>query len=351
MIHAVLKSSAADFRVVEQLDISLHEAGEHLFLSLRKTGLNTQEVVDWLQRRYGVSSADVGVSGLKDKQAVTDQWFSIRTPQSAEAAGFARLESIATDDPILAGLTLLAACRHGRKLRRGTHRSNRFEITLRDVQPVLAAGAVQQQVNQRLQCIAVHGFPNYFGTQRFGVKGDNVLRALRHFAMPRKRITRHKRSIYLSAARAALFNTVCAARVTSENWQSLLPGEPVMLAGSRSFFIPAADNPDRDLEERCRLMDVHPSGPLWGRGKSVTSDDCEALELAALSEFSELRAGLEAAGLEQQRRALRAQASKLVWDWLTEDTLRIQVELEKGVYATSLLAELMQWTPMQVNSG
>ena len=331
----------ADFRVVEQLEISFDDAGEHLFLLLRKTGLNTQEVIDWLQRRFGVSSADIGISGLKDKQAVTDQWFSIRTPRLVEAAGFGRVESLANDDPILAGLTLLAARRHRRKLRRGTHRGNRFEIILRDVRPVLPAGAVQPQVNQRLQCIAAHGFPNYFGSQRFGVKGDNVSRALRHFAMPRKRITRHKRSIYLSAARAALFNTVCAARVTSENWQSLLPGEPVMLAGSRSYFLPAGDNSDQDLEERCRLMDVHPSGPLWGRGKSAASDDCEVAELAALSTFAELRDGLEAAGLEQQRRALRAQASKLAWDWPAEDTLRIQVELEKGVYATSLLAELM----------
>jgi len=77
---ARLKSTPDDFIVRELLNIDFDEQGEHVYLYIRKCGLNTQDVVEQLQRLFRCASVDIGVSGLKDKNAITEQWFSVRSP-------------------------------------------------------------------------------------------------------------------------------------------------------------------------------------------------------------------------------------------------------------------------------
>jgi tRNA pseudouridine13 synthase len=66
------------------------------------------------------------------------------------------------------------------------------------------------------------------------------------------------------------------------------------------------------------------------------------MELAALEgdDAIILRAGLEAAGLKQERRALRLVAEGLVWQWQEDSVLRLGFSLPPGCYATALLQEL-----------
>ena len=69
---------------------------------------------------------------------------------------------------------------------------------------------------------------------------------------------------------------------------------------------------------------------------------CAEMELAALEggDAIVLRAGLEAAGLKQERRALRLVAEGLAWQWQEDKVLRLEFALPPGCYATALLQEL-----------
>jgi tRNA pseudouridine13 synthase len=323
VLSAALRSQPEDFQVVEIDSFAAHGEGEHLLLTLRKRGLNTSEVARRLAQWAGIGEVGIGYAGLKDRHAVTTQRFSVHLPRRVAPALAA-----------LAGgpLEIVDSAWHNRKLPRGALAGNRFTLVLRQVQGERSA------IEARLQAIADRGLPNWFGEQRFGRGGGNVNQALAMFEG--RRVRREQRSILLSAARSELFNRVLAARVADGSWERGLEGEVWMLAGSRSVFGP---EPCSDtLARRLATFDIHPTGPQWGQGEPRAQGVCAALELRVLSEADgpALRAGLEAAGLKQERRALRQQAVDLRWTWLDRQTLELGFALAPGSYATALLHEL-----------
>lgn len=214
MPSAHLRACPEDFRVDEILGFDPDGEGEHLLLKIQKRNQNTADVARTLARHAGVKIRDVGYGGLKDRNAVTTQWFSVWLPGKADP-----------DWSAIAGehLKILDSQRHHRKLQRGALRGNRFVIVLRDVAfpQQLDAGALEQQ----LAVIKQQGVPNYFGEQRFGREGRNLASATAMFDGVRIK-DKHLRSLYLSAARSFLFNEVLAARITAANWNQVLPGEP-----------------------------------------------------------------------------------------------------------------------------
>jgi tRNA pseudouridine13 synthase len=183
------------------------------------------------------------------------------------------------------------------------------------------------------------GVPNYFGEQRFGRGGSNLAAAARIFEGSAGRLSRHQRGLALSAARAFLFNRVLAQRVVAGNWNRLLPGEAVQLAGSHSFFV--AETLAADLERRLHEQDIHPTGPLAGKGDSPVTGLCRQQEVDCLMPFGDWSRGLAAAGLRQERRALRVTPEDMTWSWPAADELRLQFSLPAGSYATAVLRELV----------
>jgi tRNA pseudouridine13 synthase len=323
-LTARLRATPDDFKVDE-----LHERvpdgdGDHVWLDIQKRGANTDWVARELARLAGVKPVDVGYAGLKDRDAVTTQVFTVHLPGRDEPDWSTLPESV----------TVRATHRHRRKLKRGALLGNRFGIVLRDVVGDPA------QADARLEAIKASGVPNYFGDQRFGRRGANVARAEAMFGG--KSVDRATRSILLSAARSHLFNTVLAQRVETGRWNRALVGEIWSLAGSRAWFGPEAWSDA--LDERLASGDIHPSGPLWGRGALRTMDDALALELEALAPFVSLKEGLEAAGLSQDRRALRLLPVSLEWTWRADDALEVSFELPPGCYATVVLRELADTT-------
>ena len=250
LFKAVQKQTAADFRVDESLAISFSGDGEHLYLQVEKTAMNTDEVASLLQQTYNVQSADIGLCGLKDRHSISTQWFSVKTPLSADlfqdaAALFNEQQQVKWQSTggYFKQMRMISNVRHLRKLRRGAHSGNRFCIVLHGVlvEDYANLPVLVDNVSQRLLLIKDKGFPAYIGAQRFGQGGQNLQRARQWFARSRKRITRQQRALYLSVARSYLFNEVLASRVRDDNWDQLLSGEPVMLNGSRSFFLQDAD--------------------------------------------------------------------------------------------------------------
>ncbi len=320
---AVIRSVPEDFQVDEEPGFPPDGEGQHVLLRIRKRNTNTQWLARQLARFAEVSARDVGFAGLKDRCAVTTQWFSI------DLAGRVEPDWSALDSE---NIKVIEVARHRRKLRRGTLQGNRFTLMLRQVE------GDKDELERRLHQISHKGVPNYFGEQRFGHNGTNLEQADAMFRGKIRVRDRHKRGLYLSAVRSFLFNRALAERVKNGSWQSALSGEVVMLAGSRSFF--TIDTPSGEIEQRLASGDIRPTAPLWGRGRSAAQDQALALETEVLMEFQSWRDGLESAGLKQERRLLQLQPKNLAWNWTGEEALCLSFFLPAGSYATAVLREL-----------
>jgi tRNA pseudouridine13 synthase len=325
LLTATIRSELADFRVDEQPAFAASGAGEHLLLEIEKRGLTTAQAARRIADWAGVAPLAIGYAGLKDRHAVTRQRVSVHLPKRVAPA----IEALNADD-----LEVIAADWHARKLPRGALLGNAFRLRLREVG--LVEGIERAALDRRLQQIASHGLPNYFGEQRFGRDGDNLEQARRMFAGARLR--REQRGILLSAARSTVFNRVLAARIEAGDWTGGRDGEVWMLDGSHSVFGPQPL--DDTLIARAAAQDIHPTGPMWGRGEPRSEGATRALEEAVAATLPDICAGLCDAGLKQERRALRMRVGELAWDWLPEGDLELRFTLPPGAYATVLLREL-----------
>lgn len=320
LLSGRIKQNPEDFEVVEILGWTASGDGEHDFLWIEKIGQNTAWVAAQLGRHAGVPTRDVGFSGLKDRHAVTRQWFSVRRP-SGTGTDWAAFD--------VDGVRILDIQRHGKKLKRGVHRMNRFKITIRDAQADSAA------LNERLSRMTSMGVPNYFGPQRFGRGARNLDLALALF--DGRRMKRPQRSIAISTARSFLFNEVLAERIRLASWNSGMPGDCFNLDGTNSVFVP--EHLDEETTDRVARLDIHPTGPLWGDGSQQCTDQARELEMRVLRAHPTWTDGLSAAGAKMARRALRSQAVDLNATILGPDVV-LEFSLASGAYATSLLNEL-----------
>lgn len=315
-----IKVEPDDFIVEEILSFEPEGKGEHVFLHIEKVGENTETIARLLARHAGVRQRDIGYAGLKDRHGRTRQWFSVWLP-GKDDPDWSALES--------EQLKILQSIRHPRKLKRGVLAGNHFNLLIRHWQGDFNI------TEQQLQQIKHHGFPNYFGEQRFGHQGRNIDKALGLFTGDK--VKREQRSIYLSAARSYLFNLILAERVRSKTWNSGLPGDVFNLNQTNSHF--QAEVIDQTLQDRLSQGDIHATGMLWGKGDSGVSAEALKLEQAIIAKQPALVDGLLKAGLEQARRSLRVIPDDFNWQ-LESDNLRLNFGLPAGSYATTLLREI-----------
>ena len=301
---ATLKVLNEDFVVTELPLQSPCGEGEHLWLDVEKDGANTAFVAQQLAEAAGVPVRDVGYAGLKDRYAVTRQWFSIHLPKG-ETPDLTRLAH--------PEFRVLGQSRHVRKLRPGDLQGNRFRIVLRDVT------GDRDAIEANLGAVASRGVPNYFGAQRFGHGGGNVEQGRAMLAREIRVRDPKRKGLYLSAVRSFVFNEVLAMRIAKGLWGRTLPGDVMDAAGL-------------------------PTGPLWGRGRVTTTDQAQALENEVAARHAALCGGMEYAGLDQERRALVASPAEMSWEWPQADRLVLEFSLPAGTYATSVLNEILRAT-------
>jgi tRNA pseudouridine13 synthase len=259
---------------------------------------------------------------MKDRRGVTTQWFSI----ALQEAGDSDWENWEVPDA-----AILQAQRHGKKLKRGALRGNRFRIVVRKLEGQL------DDLEDRLRRVAQRGVPNYFGPQRFGHAGRNVAKGV-HWLEHGGRLPRNKKSIYLSSVRSFLFNRVVSRRVDLGNWNRIVDGEIASLEGSRSTF--SCRMPDPELSRRCDEFDIHPSGPLPGGGEMQVAREAAEIEGSVLALYETLVESMARAGLKAARRALRLVPKGFEWEH-DGGALILKFELAPGAYATSVLRELV----------
>ena len=317
-----IRSCPEDFIVNEHLSFEPSGVGEHVFLLVQKTGENTDYVARQLAKHANVRQRDVSYAGLKDRHAVTTQWFSVWLPGKADPdwAGF-ETETV----------KVLQTIRHARKLKRGVLSGNSFKLIIREWLGDKAATL------GKLEAIKKDGIANYYGPQRFGHAGQNVNKALALFQGAS--VGREQRSLYLSAARSFLFNTILAYRVNHNNWNQALVGDTYQFDLSRSSF--KSEQPDAEVLRRLASKDIHPTATLWGRGEHSVCADVLAIEQAVLEANPALAQGLINCAVDSDRRALRVNVHDLQWQFIDETSLELSFTLPPGSYATAVLREII----------
>ncbi len=322
---ALIRCQPEDFFVEELAGFEPSGDGEHAYLYIEKRELNSVDVVSRLAELAQVPQRDIGFAGMKDRRAVTRQWFSVGLAGRAEP-GWQQLEASGE-------IAVLAVARHRRKLRRGSHAGNRFRIVLRDVQGDRA------ELQQRLESLRTTGAPNYFGEQRFGRDGS-TLAAAQRWSQRGGRVSRRQRGLYLSALRAFLFNELLAPRVIDANWTALEAPGICMLAGSNSYF--SCEAVDEKLCARLASGDVHPGLPLWGRASRDDSAPLVQRYKQSLGENDWIGEFLVGQGLDMAWRATRLLPDDFCWQFCDDGRLQIDFALGAGSYATALLAECVR---------
>jgi len=317
-----LRAQPDDFIVEEDLGFAPAGTGQHVLLKVSKRDANTQWVARELAKACRCRPMDVGFAGLKDRRAVAVQWFTVpRSSQPLESWTTVRTPEY----------EVLEAHAHTRKLPRGALAGNGFVIRVRDVT------VTDEQLADRVELIARRGVPNYFGPQRFGRQGSNLSRitaGLRALRMP-------ERGFVLSAARSLIFNAVLSERVSDGSWERLEPGDMANLDARGSIF--AVDQVDETLLERCQRLDIHPTGPMWGRGLPASQGRVLELESQVGAKLSGPSGLVEEAGMEQERRSLRLAVRSLEWS-REPDAVVLRFRLTRGSFATTVLREIFDAT-------
>jgi len=320
-----IKQQPADFQVHEHNNIEYTGQGEHWWLYLEKTAANTTWAAAQIARAAQVSRRQVGYAGLKDRHAITRQWFSVQLPKVRT------LPELQAELP--PNLQVIEDQWHQSKLKTGGLSHNHFILTIRNIQ------GDQQQVEDHIQVVKTRGVPNYFGPQRFGHGMNNINRVQDWFQGRCQVNNKQQRSLLLSTARSYLFNLTVAHRIKQALWDQVIAGDLLQLDGSHSWFAEAQAQAS-ELNQRLADHDIHLTGPLWGDGPLQSSLACAELEQSIADQHPIYLTGLAQRRLSQDRRPLRLIPQCLEHQWQGDD-LRITVNLPPGSYATVLLRELL----------
>ena len=274
-------------------------------MTVEKRGRTTPEVAAEIARDLGARERDAGTAGLKDKRAVSVQRISVLSKATPEEA--LRLQG--------RGFRVLAAARHGNKLRPGHLRGNRFRIVVRGVVPEGIARA--RAICARLAEI---GVANLFGPQRFGKYGDNA--ELGRAILLGERPIRDR-----------------FLRIADGLFATAIDGDVLKKRATGGLFVcedPRADAP------RVFSGELDPAGPLPGHSLFASRGEAARREQAVLAETHIDPRSFASAGEEMQgaRRPYRIAPNDLRVEPAGDDALVVSFALPKGSYAVSVLREI-----------
>ncbi|MFQ3235361.1 MAG: tRNA pseudouridine13 synthase [Paraglaciecola sp.] len=325
-VSGIFKYQADDFIVREILGYTPQGEGEHIYLWVRKQGLNTAYLAEQIAKFAQLPLRSVSYAGRKDKHAITEQWFGVHKPGKAE------YDWSALNVP---GAEVLKAVRHNKKLRTGVLKGNSFTIKIRGLSHT-------QGLKERIDLVNAQGVPNYFGPQRFGdskydPSGSNLVLAQKMID-GQSIHNRNKRSMAISALRSWLFNEMVSGRIQAHHFSIPLPGDVMSLAGSGSFF--TAPQIDPPILARLAERDIQISAPLWGEGNLPSEVLAEKFEQDLANSHPKIAQTLCALGLKQERRPISLFTTNLQWQ-LDNDQLSMTFELPAGTFATSVLREIV----------
>jgi len=336
----IIRTNPQDFKVTELNDIELSGAGEHLWLYIEKTDSNTDWVAKQLSNVCQTPRGQVGFAGLKDRHAVTQQWFSIQLPK---ISGIKKIQSALPD-----AITIIEHGKHSKKIKVGQLNYNQFEIIIREINcnhksndKSDSENNKKQQIEKNIQNIKDNGVPNYFGPQRFGHDMGNIQKAQDWFSGSYKVKTKNLKSILISTARSHIFNTIVAQRIKEKTWDTTITGDILQLNKSHSWFT-ASDASTTEIVERLKVFDIHLTAAMWGEDPVQSSESCAIMEKKIADTFPIYQLGFEKFRLKQDRRAMRICPIDLKHEWI-DDNLKLTFKLLPGAYATGVIREILDF--------
>lgn len=332
-IHGIsgrIKTEPEDFVVEEMPAYEPSGTGEHLFLWVEKRDLSAEMLTRHVARSLQISQRAVGVAGLKDRRAITQQWISV--PVDCQE----KVSAIDTDQ-----VKVLQAVQHQNKLKTGHLRGNRFKILIRDVNSDAATIATQVA-----EVIQKKGFPNYYGPQRFGFNNETLSMGFKFLLgeMTTQDISPSRRrfllKLSLSAVQSYIFNRVLAERIRSQTLHTVDVGDVMQVAASKGpFVVTDVEREQQRYDERETVL----TGPLWGLKMKRPEGVPLEREEAVLK-----KCGLSLNHFAQYRKLMPgARRPLIVWPGdldvsANDDGVLVRVTLPAGVYATTLLREFQK---------
>ncbi len=326
-IGGEIKQRVEDFCVEELPLYPASGEGTHVYFRIEKRGIPTPVAVSRIARHMSVRPGDVGLAGLKDAQGITTQMLSLEHCDEQKLASYR--------DPQMR--VIWTGC-HTNKLKTGHLAGNKFAIRIRGV------GAEQLPAAQAvLDVLTARGVPNYFGCQRFGLRGDtadlgealvrgdldefisiflgrpfpddppdcraardafevgtldrSLKRWPRHYADQRKALSAYKKKrrpgpaiaaidkrmkrLYVSAFQSKIFNAALARRIDSID--TLSPGDLARKSDSGGVFVVAAENLAAE-QSRADAGELSPTGPLPGFRGALAEAEPGKIEHEILAE-------------------------------------------------------------------
>lgn len=327
----LLRVKKSDFKVYELLPFLPCGEGEHLYIHIRKIGANTVFVARELAKYFKVKETLVSYAGLKDRFAITEQWFGVHLPGK---------QTFDLSDLVIDGVEIISFKRHNKKLRTGALTGNRFELILREVTEL-------KELNERWNKIIAQGVPNYFGEQRFGIDGGNIDKALSLFSGTKVK-DKKKRGMYLSTARSLIFNDIINERIKHHTFMKFQKGDVAMLSGTQSVFL--VEDANDLINQRLIEKDIDITASLWGAGELMTQDQPKIFEQQVADTHNEFSTGLPRFGLKQERRRIRLVVDNPELEVMPINSMsdksvcvKIGFTLSSGSYATTVLRELIDY--------
>jgi len=171
-IGGVIKLHADDFVVDEVLSNGMRSrdclastriipgTGDHLLCVLEKRNRDTLLCLSEIAAALGVSSASIGVCGLKDKRGAATQFITLPLKQKDVPDRVGEL--------ILRNARLIPVKRVSRRI--SPHMLARNEFRLRIVGVKYSHEHAAEMVAATLASLRANGIPNFFGYQRFGAR-------------------------------------------------------------------------------------------------------------------------------------------------------------------------------------
>ncbi|MDM8518621.1 tRNA pseudouridine(13) synthase TruD [Anaerolineales bacterium HSG6] len=384
-IGGQIKTSPTDF-FVEEIPL-YHPSGEgqHVYITIEKRGLSTYEAIKKVASALNIPRQKIGYAGLKDAHAITRQTLSIDG-----------LEPDVVAQMMVPDINVLQTNCHGNKLRIGHLKGNRFVIRVRQVTESSLAQA-QEIVN----LLSAKGVPNFFGEQRFGLRGNThclgeqlirqnevefcreylgrpqtienpVIQKARQFVdaekwaealacWPRRklsderkllqsivkangdvtgafrRLSKKMKLFFVSAFQSHLYNQLLTQRLDSLDKIEL--GDIAYVHHKGASFV--VDDLVAE-QKRVDSFEISPSGPMYGTKTLLAEASPGVREQVLLTKYGLSLDDFSLPGLRIRgnRRPYRFRLTdpKVWWD----EGVMVSFELPPGAYATTVMAEVMK---------
>lgn len=325
-----IRARQEDFMVEE---VSLYDPtgeGRHLYVNITKKNMTTREVQVQIAELFDLRPQNIGTAGLKDKNAVTTQTFSILLEKNDVS-----VEEVVKRIERKIDVRVNWAKFHNNKFRAGHLVGNRFMITISGIR--IPPNKALERANMIAEQIHMRGMPNYYGEQRLGRGGKNIQEGWAILNGQKRFNDRWLCKLLVAGYQSYICNRYIAERVRRGLFDNLLLGDIVKKHETGGIFW--ANNLTVD-QPRFDSKEISFTAPIFGYKMSHPLDESAYLEMEIFEESEMSMKTFKRMKITGTRRFGRL-TPKI---GITENQRGIQFDfmLHKGGFATTLLREFMK---------